>query len=118
VSDWQFPKERYTVTEEHIKLLREAYVGWQNCEFGAPEIDPKRPYGNSFVYGDIAEILGIEGVIIDEEKDYTDEQRDRMQEIHRGTENALEIALAVGYFKAGIYERTKYHRDWKLVEQS
>ena len=45
------------LTEEHIKLLRNMYVGWGYCEFGAPEIDPKRPYGNSHVIGDIHTIL-------------------------------------------------------------
>jgi hypothetical protein len=50
----------FTVTEDHLKLLRRAYIGWDDCEFGAPGIDPKRPYGNSDVIGDIAEILGEE----------------------------------------------------------
>lgn len=49
----------FTVTDDHLKLLRRASVGWSDCEFGAPEIDPKRPYGNSNVLGDIAEILGL-----------------------------------------------------------
>lgn len=34
------------------------YDAW--TEFGAPEVDPKRPYGNSNVYLYLAEILGIE----------------------------------------------------------
>jgi hypothetical protein len=51
--------KRFTVTDEHLRLLRRAYVGWDEIEFGAPEINAKRPYGNSNVYGDIAEILGL-----------------------------------------------------------
>ena len=50
---------RFTVTDEHLRLLRRAHVTWVDAEFGAPEIDGKRPYGNSDVYSDIAEILGI-----------------------------------------------------------
>ena len=38
---------RFTVTDEHLRLLRRAYVSWDETEFGAPEIDCKRPYGNS-----------------------------------------------------------------------
>src|SRR5262245_17189804 len=51
--------ERFTVTDEHLRLLRRAYVFWDETEFGAPGINAKRPYGNSDVYGDIAEILGL-----------------------------------------------------------
>jgi hypothetical protein len=47
----------FTLTENHLKLLQKMWVGWSTCEFGAPEIDPKRPYGNSDVIGDIHEIL-------------------------------------------------------------
>lgn len=52
-------KQRFTVTSEHLKLLRRANITWDSREFSAPAIDCKRPYGNSSVYSDIAEILGI-----------------------------------------------------------
>ena len=51
-------KKLFELTEEHIKLLRQMCVSWDDCEFGAPAIDCKRPYGNSDVYSDIAKILG------------------------------------------------------------
>lgn len=51
---------RFELTRDHLKLLRNAYVGWHDCETGAPRIDPKRPYGNQRVALDVAEILGIE----------------------------------------------------------
>ena len=47
----------FTVTDEHLQLFRRAHVFWDEAEFGAPSINPKRPYGNSNVYADIAEIL-------------------------------------------------------------
>jgi len=50
---------RFTVTDEHVRLLRRAHVGWDSAEFGAPGISPKRPYGNSNVFRDIAEILNV-----------------------------------------------------------
>jgi hypothetical protein len=49
----------FTVTDEHLRLLRRAHVFWDEAEFGAPSIDPKRPYGNSDVRGDMAEILDV-----------------------------------------------------------
>ncbi len=49
--------KEFTVTDDHLTLLQHMYIGWQDCEYGAPEVDPKRPYGNSGVATDIAEIL-------------------------------------------------------------
>lgn len=51
--------ERFTVTDEHLRLLRRTHVSWDSAEFGAPGLDPKLPYGNSNVFGDIAEILEV-----------------------------------------------------------
>lgn len=44
-------------TADHLTLLRRAWWDWYDCEYGAPAIDPKRPYGNSDVDGDLAELL-------------------------------------------------------------
>ena len=48
----------FTVTEEHLKLLRCLYVSWDHCEFCVLRLISKRPYGNSDVIEDIREILG------------------------------------------------------------
>ena len=67
----------FEMTENHIKLLNNFYVNWDDCEFGAPCINPKRPYGNSSGVDDVAEVLGIkktkdnvEGYDKDEVKEY------------------------------------------------
>jgi hypothetical protein len=96
----------FTVTEEHIKLLRSACVRWDDCEFGAPAIDCKRPYGNSSVYQDIAEILGV---------DYNERDDDRLLQLHKDTETALQIFLATGEMKTGNYEAERYSNRWCLV---
>jgi len=44
------------------KLLKNFQVRWNDCEFGAPEINPKRPYGNSDVEQDMLEILGLKKI--------------------------------------------------------
>ena len=46
----------FTLTEDHIKLLRNLEVCWEDAEFGAPAIEPKRPYGNSYVYKDMIKV--------------------------------------------------------------
>jgi hypothetical protein len=96
----------FTVTDEHLRLLRHAYVFWEEGEFGAPSIDSKRPYGNSNVYGDIAEILDVP------ETEWTDEELNpsldaewRFLRLHVETAVALQIALATSEFRTGRYVR-------------
>lgn len=125
----------FELKEEHIKLLCRAYVGWEDCEFGAPAIDCKRPYGNSSVEQDMLEILGLEEVkkgiyeivlfgkeylLTGEDKyniDLEDEQElfDALNALHKETKVALQIILVTKSFKAGRYEAGEYSTDWKLV---
>jgi hypothetical protein len=39
------------------KLAKELCWYWEDCETGAPAVDPKRPYGNSDVDCDILELF-------------------------------------------------------------
>jgi hypothetical protein len=105
----------FELTADHIKLLQRAYVSWEECETGAPAIDCKRPYGNSFVAGDIAEILGVtwedprdEGMPPDLEA--------RLLKLHRETQQALEVILHTKSFAPGRYRRRQYHNDWAPEE--
>ena len=56
---------------------------WDDCEFGAPAIDCKRPYGNSDVYNDIAKILEIKGIMVDENEGFSQEQINLMNELRK-----------------------------------
>lgn len=105
--------KRFTVTDEHLKLLRRANVRWEDCEFGAPAIDCKRPYGNSDVVGDIIEILGWPFAGEDQTDDNAFTTKARA--IHAETETVLQIALSVGYFKAGMYIADDYRDNWRLA---
>jgi hypothetical protein len=109
---------RFTVTDEHLRLLRRAYVTWTNAEFGAPEIDCKRPYGNSDVYSDIAEILGIpEDEWSDEDMGVLPEAEWRFLRLHVETGLVLQIALATGEFRPGNYVREdRWDDTWKRAE--
>lgn len=107
----------FTLTEEHLALARHMWVGWNDIEFGAPEIDPKRPYGNSDVVSDVAKIVG-------EPWPDTDRERDvfavRMSVIHGEMETALQIILgrAGQAVEPGIYRNTadRYHRpQWERL---
>lgn len=76
----------FYITDDHIKLLKRMYVTWYDCEYGAPCVDPKRPYGNSDVEGDICEILKWED---------NDENLDKARDLHReDMEIVVQIALS------------------------
>lgn len=103
--------QSFTVTERHVLLARHMYVGWQDCETGAPEIDPKRPYGNSDVPGDIHEILT--GVMVDNDEVVLNrEQRDGYLALHREMGTALQVFLATGAFEPGDYVAPAYSIAW------
>lgn len=129
--------KEFTVTEDHLKLLRHTYyVYWDPGEgYGAPAINPKRPYGNSAVPQDVAKILeapdsdweraadwewdeeeeplppGVEESI----KVLRAEAEDRYLRLHVEAGIALKIALAAGEFRPGRYARTSARsNDWKL----
>lgn len=111
-----FEPERFVMTAQHLALLRRANVGWEGCEYGAPSIDCKRPYGNGDVERDIAEILG-DPLVNDRwgEPVVTEDQATRYRALHLETETALQIVLATGRFEPGTYEAERYTRAWKRV---
>lgn len=89
----------FKLTEAHIKLLRHMYVEWDNCETGAPAIDPKRPYGNSYVAGDVYEIL------TENDSEYLSEEQEQYYlEIHKQTLEALKVFLHNATITPGDYE--------------
>lgn len=101
----------FEVTPDHIKLIRAFYVEWWDCETGAPAINPKRPYGNRYVPGDVADILGWERT---EDGELTDEQESLAYEIHGETQTVLQIVLATGSFEPGNYKRpNNYGIEWE-----
>lgn len=130
-------KEEFEITEDHLKLMDEFVVGWNPAETGAPEIDPKRPYGNTSVENDMVKILGMEelkpGVYrftIDGEEyilkgdkkgnnisfEHDSELVDKLMEIHKETETALEICLERQEFETGKFEKDGIGGSWEKIE--
>ena len=51
------------IREKHMKILAKAFFNnleYNDIEYGTPWLHPKRPFGNSYVEGDILEMLEIE----------------------------------------------------------
>ena len=112
-------KKQFKVKPEHIKLLQRMRVGWQDCETGAPEIDPKRPYGNSSVANDIHEILTGESVGCTNSKrdELSEEERDTYMTLHHQTDTALQIFLYNLGIKPGVYEAEEDSDEWHKVKE-
>lgn len=109
--------KRFTLTEEHVTLLRASNVRWYRCEAGAAGIDCKRPYGNTDVVGDMAEIFGVE-TVEDQwgQKVVLKEDADRFRALHEELDTALQIVLTTGCFEPGEYIADDYHRNWRALE--
>ena len=123
---------KFTITENHLKLLKRLNVEWDDCEFGAPCIDPKRPYGNSDVIDDIAEIIGIkkDKNTIDYDKEeaedyediedyfseteWKDEVYDNLNKLHKEMQIVLQIIFIMGKIEVGDYaKKDKYdYESW------
>lgn len=121
---------QFELTADHVKLLRAAYVGWQSDEWGAPEIDPKRPYGNGDIDRDLWTVIEHEGDWKAADAAWDDgyglpssltpgeweERRGQLRRLHRETETALQIVLRVGSFEPGTFEADRYRRDWRRID--
>jgi len=110
--------EEFRLTEQHIKLLQQMYCAFYHSAYdGAPAIDVKRPYGNSFVAGDVNDIVFQEEW--DEDDDMPEELYERCMALHKETGKALQICLSTVSFKPGLYGRpTSYDtQTWEWISE-
>jgi hypothetical protein len=107
---------KFEVTEQHLKLLQQQNVKFNRwTEYGATEIDPKRPYGNSDVDGDILKIIGRQGDIDEGDGSFSCSQKlsNELYFIHVETVIALQICLQFTAFETGQYRRDGTWSDWE-----
>lgn len=119
--------EQFRVLPEHVKLLQNAYTSWNESEYGAASVDPKRPYGGKDVTTSLLRILGIkpdkedrpdddfEANPYDTEEYFKEETILRVEQLHMDTETVLQIFLRTGSMLPGLYEAEKYHHNWVRV---
>lgn len=101
-----------TLTENHIKLLGRSYFQYSTFFYeGCVSQDPKRPYGNSDVYGDLYEIVHGESWDEDEHGRMSDVLRAELMTLHQEMAVVMQIlALSVANdfpFEVGrVYHKT------------
>lgn len=107
-----FPRDLQTithfeVTQEHLALLKRTHISYDHqLEFGAPIVDPKRPYGNSGVYADLAEILDITPTqIVDDEPELSDDQMSTLLRLHHEMAVVIQILTINLSIDVGPYHR-------------
>ena len=105
----------FEVRQEHIKLIKNMCVSWNDSCFGSPTVDSKRPYGTTLVLERMAEILDME--LKDEEEDsLSDSQIECLMKLHKETETVLEILLYNCSLEVGIYINKGYANEWTLIK--
>jgi hypothetical protein len=97
----------FRLTRNHIRLLRRMYIEWRGMprepEQGCASVNIKRPYGDSSVLGSIAEILGLTLYLDKDGAAMDPKARAIALRMHREMEMALQIVLATGSFRPGVY---------------
>jgi len=107
----------FLLKREHLALLAEAEIDFdEHAEYGAPLIDPKRPYGNSMgIEEDIARAVGILGPT--EDRSLTREEHDTCYTLHRELASALQVVFQARQMTPGYYVFDKERRKWAWAPQ-
>lgn len=78
-----------------LTLIDNFNWGWNTCEYGAPAVDPKRPFGNSTdIDSDVLRILGEkpDGMFSDE---YSEKQREYAANLYTQTLGVLTVLASI-----------------------
>jgi hypothetical protein len=82
------------ITDQHLALLQRMYIDWDDSAYdGAPAVGLKRPYGNSDVMGDVAEILGLWTYDEETDEEMPEEIEDQCRTIHEQMAVVLQVLV-------------------------
>lgn len=108
----------FELKQVHLDLLKQTAISWDSCEYGAPCIDCKRPYGNSDVEDDMAEIIKLpkKGNWDSEEEMWNEETQEKLADLHKETQIALQIILHCQTFELGKYKLSEEgYQNWVKI---
>jgi len=105
---------KFTLTEDHIKLLKQLNITEHN---NIPIIDANRLFGNQDMYEDVDLILNGKTKEVGpddtwEEDGYSEEQRTEWDKLISELPTALDIILNLSTFEPGDYVTRSYERNW------
>lgn len=89
---------RFTITPQHLALLRNMNITWDNTGWGAPAVDGKRPYGSSDLYPSMAKIIGMTPEYVSRDKQifFSEQQEETLYQLHNEMETVLQIVVQQG----------------------
>lgn len=90
--------KEFEFTEIHLEMLRSMLISWDDCEAGAPTVEPTMPYGALDTMSRLAHFSGKDSVSLSEEEEI------ELKKLHRQCENAFQIFLGNGKLEAGVYD--------------
>lgn len=110
----------FTVTDEHLALMRMMRVRWMTLDNSGgigdgPAIDWHRPYGHLVRNHDIAHIVAgdeLNSMDATAQDQFISSHTQQWERLHAETAIALQIALSTGQFTAGTYLRLG--NGWRL----
>ena len=118
-ANWLQAQAEHEVTQAHLRLLPRLQFGWLSyVGDGAPGVVPRRPFGNSDIERDAAEILGIvpEGEEIDRGvRELSLDQRYEVVRLYVETLICLEILIGTCQISPGFYVRSQPGNRWSCV---
>lgn len=109
--------KHFVLKKEHLKLLQNMWIDFDEFNYyGAPHVNEKRPYGNSDVYMDVAEIVGIPFDDDYGDKYLSEDNHKDAQRWHAETGSAVWIVLqnAGNTVPLGIWEQEDYFK-WVYI---
>lgn len=99
---------KFTIKKEHLELIKNLVVVWNDGDGpGAPGINTKKPYGNSGVENDIAEILKWKL----KDGELSEAQEVKAIKLHTELETVLSICLSTLSFTEGTYKQVDTFPD-------
>jgi len=106
----------FFVTNDHIILLQNMMVSWDDNRGGTPCVDNLQPYGSTCFLCDVARILGIKPKLdlTTKKTSFTEEQLEYMKKTHRETQIVLQIFLKTGKMEPGSYKHDGTY-EWRKV---
>ncbi|MBN1934604.1 MAG: hypothetical protein JW934_08055 [Anaerolineae bacterium] len=120
---WQ--ADVFFLEEYHLKLIQRLcifpYCGEKrDWGYPVPAVGFNRPFGNSDVIGDVAEIVGVEpegDPIDDEYQVFSEAQEKYLLGLIAEVTTALLVCTSNLSFQPGVYARQGAWDDWRLIAE-
>lgn len=103
-------KETFHLKRDHIRLLENINICWNNEEYGAPKVDNDQPLGYSISGSIGSELLNYLDIDARNKEDVDD-----AKQIYNELDTAMQIVLSNKTFDTGVFEKDECSRNWTRI---